>query len=271
MAARLLLLLVVTLVFAAFYGCAQASSPAERQEHRAAAQEAARDRQPIKSVKQPTTAEIAPHAPKESGDHLRRTKKAGVVVRAGNSAVVARAGEAVVRVGGFKTAKGEGADAIAPSSEVRLKIEGSPGTEFSGTCLIGGKEEKVNGRVPKRFIYELDGQRLDCEIRKQSSNSGQMKVGFSAGGQTDSVQQTSTQGGSLTLRYDGHGSTALVSSSTSVSGNQANSTSQVSVLQSNGISGRDSQLAAIQPTSRAELAPGGFGGVRGPRRVEHYW
>jgi hypothetical protein len=226
MAARLLLLLVVMLVFAALYGCAQ---------------EAAKDRQPMKRVKEPTTAEIAPQAPEESDDHVRRAKKAGGVVRAGNSAVVARAGEAVVRVGGFKTAKGEGVDASAPSEEVTLNIEGSPTTEFSGTCIIGGKvEKKISGRVPKRFVYELDGQRLECEIRKQSSNSGQMKVEFSAGGQTNSVQQTSTQGAFLTLRYGGHGSTALVSSSTSVSGNQANSTSQVSVLQSNAISGRDS-------------------------------
>ncbi len=226
MAARLLLLLVVMLVFAALYVFAQ--DPAQY-------------RQPMKRVKEPTTAEIAPHTPEGSDDHVRRAKKAGVVVRAGNSAVVARAGEAGVRVGGFKTAKAEGVDASAPSGEVTLNIEGSPGTEFSGTCIIGGKEEKkISGRVPKRFIYELDGQRLECEIRKQSSNSGQMKVEFSAGGQTNSVQQTSTQGGFLTLRYDGHGSTALVSSSTSVSGNQANSTSQVSVLQSNAISGRDS-------------------------------
>jgi hypothetical protein len=212
------------LVFAALYGCAQ---------------EAAKDGQPMKRVKDPTTAEIAPHAPEESDD-LLRLAKAGVVVRAGNSAVIARAGETVVRVGGFKTAEGERADATAPSGEVTLKIEGSPGTEFSGTCIVGGKEEKkVSGRVPKRFIYELDGQRLECEIGKQSSNSGQMKVEFSAGGHTNSVRQTSTQSGSLTLRYDGHGNTGLVSSSTSVSGNQANSTSQVSVLQSNSISGRD--------------------------------
>jgi hypothetical protein len=223
MAARLLLL--VMLVFVALYGCAQ---------------EAAKDRQPMKRVKEPTTPEIAPHTPEESDDHLRRAKT-GVVVRAGNSAVVARAGEAVVQVGGFKTAKGEGADATAPSGEVSLKIEGSPGTEFSGTCIVGGQEEKkVSGRVPKRFIYELDGQRLECQIRKQSSNSGQMKVEFSAGGQTNSVQQTSTQGGSLTLRYESHGSTGLVTSPTSVPGNQANSTSQVSVLQSNSIHGRDS-------------------------------
>jgi hypothetical protein len=241
MAARLLLLLVVMLVFAALYGCAQASSSAERQEHRAATQEAAKDQQPMKRVKEPTTAEIAPHAPEQSDDHVRRAKKAGVVVRAGNSAVVAQAGEAIVRVGGFKTAKGEGADATAPSGEVTLKIEGSPGTKFSGTCVVGGKgEKKVSGRVPKRFIYEPDGQRLECQIRKQSSNSGQMKVEFSAGGHTNSVQQTSTQGGYLTLRYESHGSTGLVSSSTSVSGNQANSTSQVSVFQSNSTSGSDS-------------------------------
>jgi uncharacterized Zn-binding protein involved in type VI secretion len=226
MAARLLLLLVVMLVFATLYGCAQ---------------ETAKDRQPMKRVKEPTTAEIAPHAPEESDDLARRTKKAGVVVRAGKPVVVARAGEAVVRVGGSKIAEGEGANATASSGEATLKIEGSPATEFSGTCIIGGKEEKkLSGRVPKRFIYELDGQRLECEIRKQSSNSGQMKVEFSAGGHTNSVQQTSTKGGSLTLQYEGHGSTALVSSSTSVSGDQANTTSQVSVLQSNSISGRDS-------------------------------
>src|SRR5215216_316957 len=241
MAARRLLLLVVMLVFATLYGCAQASSSAERQEHRAPTQEAAKDRQSIMRVKEPTTAEIAPHTPEESEDHVRRAKKTGVVVHAGNTAVVARAGEAVVRVGGFKTAKGEAADATAPSGEVTLKIEGSPATEFSGMCIIGGEEKKLSGRVPKRFIFELDGQPLECEIRKQSSHSGQMKVEFSAGDDTNSVQQTSTQGGSITLRYEDHGSTALVTSSTSASGDQATSTSQVSVLQSNSISGRVSQ------------------------------
>jgi hypothetical protein len=225
MVARLLVLVVV-LGFAALYGCAQ---------------ETAKDRQPMKRVKNPTTAEIAPNVPEESDEHVRRAK-ARVVVRAGNPSVVARTGEAAVRVGGFKAAKGEGANATASSREVTLKIEGSPATEFSGTCVVGGKEEKkLSGRVPERFIFEPDAQRLECEIRKQGSNSGQMNVVFSAGDDTISVQQTSTQGGSITLRYEGHGSTALVSSSTSVLGNQANPTSQVSVLQSNSISGRDSQ------------------------------
>jgi len=227
MKARLLMLVVlIMLVFAALYGCAQV---------------AANDRQPMKRVKEPTTAEIAVHTPQVSDEHLRRAKR-GVVVRAGNSAVVARAGQAVVQVGDLKTAKGEGANSSAPSEEVTLKMEGSPGTEFSGTCIVGGEEEKkLSGRVPKRFIYELDGQPLECEISKQSSNSGEMTVEFSAKDHPNSVQQTSTQGSSVTLRYDGHGSTALISSSTSVSGDQASSTSQVSVLQSNSTSGRDSQ------------------------------
>jgi len=227
MAVRLLLLLVVMLIFAALYGCAQ---------------EAAKDRQPMKRVKEPTTAESTPHTPEESDDHVQRTKKAGVVVSAGNSAVVARAGQAVVRVGGFKSAKAEGAEATASSRKVTLKIEGSPATEFSGMCIVGGKEEKkLSGRVPKRFtIYELDGQPFECEISKHSANSGQMKVEFSAGDDTNSVQQTSIQGGSIALRYDGHGSTTLVTSSTSDSVDQANSTSQASVLQSNSNSGRDS-------------------------------
>jgi hypothetical protein len=226
MAVRLLLLLVVMLVFAALYGCAQ---------------EAAKDRQPMKRVKEPTTAVIAPNVPEESDDHVQRTKKAGVVVSAGNSAVVARAGEAVVRVGGFKSAKAEGAKATASSRKVTLKIEGSPATEFSGMCIVGDEEKKLSGRVPKRFtIYELDGQPFECEISKHSANSGQMKVEFSAGDDTNSVQQTSIQGGSIALRYDGHGSTTLVTSSTSDSVDQANSTSQASVLQSNSNSGRDS-------------------------------
>jgi hypothetical protein len=193
MATRLLLLLVIMLIFAVLYGCAQASSPAERQEHRADIQEAAKDRQPVKTVKEPTTPKTAPHAPEESADNGRRAK-AGVVVRAGNTAVVARAGDAVVRVGGSKTAKGEGADATALSGGVTLKVEGSA-----------------------------------------------EKVVLSARDHTNSDQQTSTQGGTITLWYGSHGSTGLFSSSTYGSGAQANSSSQVSVLQNNSTSERGSR------------------------------
>src|SRR5215207_9941015 len=108
MAARLLLL-VVMLVFAALYGCAQ---------------EAAKDRQPMKRIKEPTTAKIAPHAPEESDDHVRRAKE-GVVVRAGNSAVVARDGEAVVRERGGAGGRGKGKEKRGEEeqeSEARIRI-----------------------------------------------------------------------------------------------------------------------------------------------------
>jgi hypothetical protein len=48
MAARLLLLVVVIVIFAALYGCAQ---------------EAAKDPQQMKRVKEPTTADIATNVP----------------------------------------------------------------------------------------------------------------------------------------------------------------------------------------------------------------
>ena len=51
--------------------------------------------------------------------------------------------------GRLKTAKGEGAKATAPSGEVTLKIEGSPGTEFSGTCIIGGEGEEAQRKSPQ--------------------------------------------------------------------------------------------------------------------------
>ena len=98
--------------------------------------------------------------------------------------------------------------------------------------LIGAR----GTRNPKTFTYEPDGQRLTCEIRKHNSDSGTLKVVFSAGGHTNAVQQTSAEGGAITLRYEGNGG-ANLSLTTSGSGGQAQSTSQVSVSQSNSCSG----------------------------------
>ena len=51
---------------------------------------------------------------------------------------------------------GAGDDSLP--GRVTLKVGGEPGTEFSGTCVVGGKEEDFTGRVPGRFVYELGGQ-----------------------------------------------------------------------------------------------------------------
>jgi hypothetical protein len=58
--ARVLLALVLLVTL---YGCGQPDSPAERQEKGAGVEEAAKDRQPVKTVLEPTTPETPPQTP----------------------------------------------------------------------------------------------------------------------------------------------------------------------------------------------------------------
>jgi hypothetical protein len=180
-------------------------------------------------------------SPTEEPTNDGQRADAGAVARAGNA--VARAEThgrgAVARAG----SAGEKEDGIGSTTrrheEATLKIEGSSGTEFSGTCAVGGEKSEISGGVPQSFRYELHGRQLECKITKKSSNPGVLRVVFNVGEHTSSVHETSAEGGTITLRYESGGSTNL-SSSTSVSGGQANASSHVSVSQSNSTSGRDS-------------------------------
>jgi hypothetical protein len=187
------------------------------------------------------------NAPEQTNGQTPKIQFAGNEKRAEVGAV-ARAGDAIARAGGTRgkhtvarageaRAQGNGTRASAQPGEVTLEIEGSPETEFSGTCTLGDKANKISGQVPKTFTYKPDGQRLDCKIRKQNPNSsGTLKVMFTADSHTNSVQQTGSQGGAITLEYDSDGGTNLCLS-TSGSGAQAKSSSQISVSQSNSCSG----------------------------------
>lgn len=88
-------------------------------------------------------------------------------------------------------------------SAVVLRIEGSPQTTFSGTCTIGTEQSVMSGQVPQRFTYNLNGQQLQCQIQKQDSNPGSLKVILTAGSHTRSVQQTNSNGGTISLAYSG--------------------------------------------------------------------
>ena len=105
-----------------------------------------------------------------------------------------------------------------------LEMQGSEGTEFSGSCTVGGEEREIGGQVPERFTFELDGGRLDCEIRKESAD-GDLQVAFNAGN-AHSAQQVS--GGTVKLTYE-NGQVSFSSSSSgsssSVSSSQAASSS----------------------------------------------
>ena len=104
------------------------------------------------------------------------------------------------------------------AQEAILEIKGDPGTEFSGSCTVGDEEKKISGQAPERFVYELGGQRLGCEIRKDSAG-GNLQLVFTAGGNTRAVQQIS--GGTINLTYDN----GLISFSSSGSGGQVSSSS----------------------------------------------
>ena len=117
------------------------------------------------------------------------------------------------------------------SQEVTLKLEGAPGTAFSGTCNVGDQGEEITGEVPQSFIYELaESQKLDCEVRKSGSDSGSLKVTLTTPG-SSIVQQTNTPGGSLNLTFSGSGSASSSSSATSSSN---------SIVQQNSSSGNSS-------------------------------
>lgn len=109
--------------------------------------------------------------------------------------------------------------------EVVLEIDGDTGTEFSGVCSVGDEENEFSGEVPESFSYELRGQQLECEIRKESTGSGTLNVLLTGPG--DRIeQQTSTPGGTISLAYSENGvSSATSSSGSSSSVNQVSSSS----------------------------------------------
>ncbi len=89
------------------------------------------------------------------------------------------------------------------SRGVVLRLEGDPKTTFSGICTVGGEENVLSGRVPKRYAFDLDGQKLSCRIQKQDPGRGELKVILTANDTTRSVQQTSARDGVINISYRG--------------------------------------------------------------------
>jgi hypothetical protein len=136
-------------------------------------------------------------------------------VRVGTDGIVVRAGDAETRVGsagsqGSTSATGSATVSESPTGEATLEIQGNPGTEFSGTCTVGEEVNEIGGQAPERFTYQLDGRRIECEIRQESA--GNLGVVFTAGASTSSVQQINSQGGTINLVYE-NGSLSSFSSS----------------------------------------------------------
>lgn len=160
-----------------------------------------------------------------SADNGATATEEGAEARAGNGE--ARAGDAVAGDGkdraGDAMAGNDGAeekgDAGADPDEVRLKIDGEPGTRFSGVCVVGGEGKEVSGQVPGRFVYEPEGRKVECEIRKEGTGSGSLEFSVDAGGK-NSKQKIKVTGDSLDLSVSSNSvsySTSSISSSSSSS------------------------------------------------------
>jgi hypothetical protein len=89
------------------------------------------------------------------------------------------------------------------SPAVVLRLEGDPGTTFSGICVVGSKQNVLSGRIPKHYAFDPRGRRLSCRIEKRDPGGGDLKVILVAGDTTRSVQQTNTRGSVINVSYAG--------------------------------------------------------------------
>ena len=140
--------------------------------------------------------------------------------------------------GGDPQARGaNGAKAEGRSGEpLTLEVEGSPGTDFSGTCAVAdANPEELDGQAPQSFTYDLGGKPLECEIASEDD----IEVTLTHDNNR-SVQRIS--GGTLDLTYD-DGSVSSSTSSSSVS----SSSSQV---------GSSSGATGEEPGDVTDAAPG---------------
>ncbi len=189
----------------------------------------------------------------EAGDGAM-AKSGKIEVRAGNGGaragdVVAgdgkvRAGEAVAgngkaKVGDVMAGGKEGweEDAGVRPGRLRLKIGGSPGTQFSGTCAIGEKEQEISGQTPARFVYEPEGREVACEIQNGAPDAGPLKFSVTAkgGNQRQKVKVTGD-----TISFSSSGDSISYSTS-SASGNVVQKSRITSSSSSSSVSSSSSR------------------------------
>ena len=175
----------------------------------------------------------------EAGD-----RGGGGVVRGGDAVVRSSDGGAIARGGDARTSSGQsseqgaeqrngkGGDATVEDGQVVLSMRGDEGTEFSGTCSVGGEEKDIKGQVPQEFTFELGGGELECEVRNEGE--GTLKMVLVSG--DDRLVQKVNGDSTLRLAYSGDVSSSSTSSSTNSSSSSSSITQSSSVTQSSSSS-----------------------------------
>ena len=207
------------LILAACAGCEQQATgePQSKQESKQDASAEAR------------AGDVEADAGSNAGDEGGAVARAGdAVARAGGGAK-ARAGDAATGEGDAAAAVSSGGEGGAAAREAALEIGGDPGTEFSGRCTVGNEENEIQGQVPGRFVFDLDGRKLECEIHKQST--GAMKIVLDAG-RADYEQRTDSRRATIRLVYSGEGYSSSIHSSSGSTSQEISSDSSSAVSSS---------------------------------------
>lgn len=241
---RFVLISVLILALAVVAGCQQTDV------ERAAAVEEAKSKDAPSSVGSADDGATATEEGVEAraGGGTAVAKAGGAEARAGNGE--ARTGDAVAGDGkawaGDVVAGNDGAeekgDAGAEPGKVRLNIGGEPGTRFSGVCVVGGEGREVSGQVPGRFVYEPEGRKVECEIRKEGTGSESLKFSVDADAR-NSKQKIKATGDSLDFSVSGN-SVSYSTSSTSSSSSSSNSVVQKSSVNSSSYSSSSSSSSS---------------------------
>ena len=175
------------------------------------------------------------------------------VVRAGNAVI----DDAGVRIEGGPSDRNDGDGSgdetdgedrkgtPVADGEAVLKFMGDEGVEFSGKCSVGGDEQEMAGQVPDEFTFQLDGDELECEVRKEGDN-GKLKM-ILLSGNSRSVQGV-TGDSTMKLTFSGNGA----SSSTNSGSSSIVSQSSSSVVQSNTFSAGDSSIVQSNSSSKSD-------------------
>ena len=104
--------------------------------------------------------------------------------------------------------------------QATLKIEGEPGTEYSGRCVVGGEKDDLGGRVPQQISYAFMGEKIECEVRQQSA--GALRVVLETANDR-SEQRVSSEGGTIKFAHSEDSTTSSTTSSSSVVSQQSSS------------------------------------------------
>lgn len=146
---------------------------------------------------------------------------------------------------GRQTAAGSAGGSEAGSGEagpegVTLQLRGEPGLEYTGRCVVDGEERELDGRTPESYTYEPE-ERLECKI--SSRDRGSLRVTFSDGEGTDTVQQVGPRPGTVELDYTGDSLSTSTNSVVRTNSSQVTSSQKIS---SQSVSSQGSGTSSAQ-------------------------